>query len=111
MKLEKVSFTYSPNTAYEIHALKNINLEIRDGEFIGLIGHTGSGKSTLVGEVLNKTLLGKLNHARTRPGSCKCIEGIEHLDKVIDIDQSPIGRTPRPFQQSSLRLLQRLHGS
>ena len=48
MKLENVSFTYSPNTAYEIHALKNINLEIRDGEFIGLIGHTGSGKSTLV---------------------------------------------------------------
>ncbi len=48
MKLENVSFTYSPSTAYEIHALKNINLEIRDGEFIGLIGHTGSGKSTLV---------------------------------------------------------------
>ena len=48
MKLQNVSFTYSPNTAYEIHALKNINLEIREGEFIGLIGHTGSGKSTLV---------------------------------------------------------------
>lgn len=48
MKFKNVNFTYSPNTAYEIHALKNINLEIRDGEFIGLIGHTGSGKSTLV---------------------------------------------------------------
>ena len=48
MKLENVNFTYSPNTAYEIHALKNINIEISDGEFIGLIGHTGSGKSTLV---------------------------------------------------------------
>ena len=48
MKLENVNFIYSPNTAYEIHALKNINLEIREGEFIGLIGHTGSGKSTLV---------------------------------------------------------------
>ena len=48
IKLENVNFIYSPNTAYEIHALKNINLEIRDGEFIGLIGHTGSGKSTLV---------------------------------------------------------------
>ena len=48
MKFENVSFTYSPNTAFEIHALKNINMEIRDGEFIGLIGHTGSGKSTLV---------------------------------------------------------------
>ena len=48
IKFENVSFTYSPGTAYEIHALKNINMEIRDGEFIGLIGHTGSGKSTLV---------------------------------------------------------------
>ena len=48
IKVENVNFTYSPTTAYEIHALKNINLEIRDGEFIGLIGHTGSGKSTLV---------------------------------------------------------------
>lgn len=48
IKLENVNFTYSPNSAYEIHALKNVNLEIRDGEFIGLIGHTGSGKSTLV---------------------------------------------------------------
>lgn len=48
MRFENVSFTYSPGTAYEIHALKNINLEIREGEFIGLIGHTGSGKSTLV---------------------------------------------------------------
>lgn len=48
IKLENVSYTYSPGMAYEIHALKNINLEIRDGEFIGLIGHTGSGKSTLV---------------------------------------------------------------
>lgn len=48
IKLENVSYTYSPNTAYEVHALKNMNLEIRDGEFIGLIGHTGSGKSTLI---------------------------------------------------------------
>lgn len=48
IKLENVCFTYSPGTAYEVHALKNINLEIHDGEFIGLIGHTGSGKSTLI---------------------------------------------------------------
>jgi len=65
------------------------------GTLAGVTGVSGSGKSSLVGEVLNKTLLAKLNHARTRPGSCRCVEGMEHLDKVIDIDQSPIGRTPR----------------
>ena len=48
LKLEHVQYTYSPSTAYEIHALKDINLEIPDGQFIGLIGHTGSGKSTLL---------------------------------------------------------------
>ena len=48
LKLEHVQYTYSPSTAYEIHALKDVNLEIPDGQFIGLIGHTGSGKSTLV---------------------------------------------------------------
>jgi len=65
------------------------------GTLCCVTGVSGSGKSSLVGEVLNKTLLGKLNHARTRPGVCRCVEGMEHLDKVIDIDQSPIGRTPR----------------
>ena len=75
--------------------LKNIDVEIPLGTLTCVTGVSGSGKSSLVGEVLNKTLLGKLNHARTRPGTCRCIEGMEHLDKVIDIDQSPIGRTPR----------------
>ena len=75
--------------------LKGIDVSIPLGTLTCVTGVSGSGKSTLVGEVLNKTLLGTLNHARTRPGVCRCIEGIEHLDKVIDIDQSPIGRTPR----------------
>ena len=75
--------------------LKNIDVSIPLGTLTCVTGVSGSGKSSLVGEVLNKTLLGKLNHARTRPGACAGIEGIEHLDKVIDIDQSPIGRTPR----------------
>ena len=75
--------------------LKDIDVQIPLGTFSCVTGVSGSGKSSLVGEVLNKTLLGRLNHARTRPGACRCVEGLEHLDKVIDIDQSPIGRTPR----------------
>ena len=75
--------------------LKNVDVEIPLGTLTCVTGVSGSGKSSLVGEVLNKTLLGRLNHARTRPGACRCVEGLEHLDKVIDIDQSPIGRTPR----------------
>ena len=75
--------------------LKDVDVQIPLGTFTCVTGVSGSGKSSLVNEVLNKTLLGKLNHARTRPGACRCVEGLEYLDKVIDIDQSPIGRTPR----------------
>ncbi len=75
--------------------LKDIDVSIPLGTLTCVTGVSGSGKSSLVGEVLNKTLLGRLNHARVRPGACRCVEGLEHLDKVIDIDQSPIGRTPR----------------
>ena len=82
-------------TGAEENNLKNVDVEIPLGTLTCVTGVSGSGKSSLVNEVLNKTLLGKLNHARTRPGKCRCVEGMEHLDKVIDIDQSPIGRTPR----------------
>ena len=75
--------------------LKNVDVDIPLGTLTCVTGVSGSGKSSLVNEVLNKTLLARLNHARTRPGKCSCVEGIEQLDKVIDIDQSPIGRTPR----------------
>ncbi|HIT34447.1 MAG TPA: excinuclease ABC subunit UvrA [Candidatus Faecousia intestinigallinarum] len=75
--------------------LKNIDVDIPLSTFTCVTGVSGSGKSSLVGEVLNKTLLSRLNHARTRPGACRCVEGLRNLDKVIDIDQSPIGRTPR----------------
>jgi excinuclease ABC subunit A len=75
--------------------LKNINVKFPLGMFIAVTGVSGSGKSTLVNEILHKTLAQKLNRAQTRPGRYKEIKGLEHLDKVIDIDQSPIGRTPR----------------
>ncbi|MBQ8354079.1 MAG: excinuclease ABC subunit UvrA [Oscillospiraceae bacterium] len=79
----------------EENNLKQVDVEIPLGTLTCVTGVSGSGKSSLVNQVLNRTLLGKLNHARTRPGKCRCVEGLEHLDKVIDIDQSPIGRTPR----------------
>ncbi|MBR5021660.1 MAG: excinuclease ABC subunit UvrA [Oscillospiraceae bacterium] len=79
----------------EANNLKDVDVSVPLGTLTCVTGVSGSGKSSLVNEVLNKTLLGKLNHARTRPGQCRCITGMEHLDKVIDIDQSPIGRTPR----------------
>ena len=75
--------------------LKNIDVAFPLGIMTCVTGVSGSGKSSLVNEILYKTLAGKLNHARVIPGKHKCIEGIEQLDKVINIDQSPIGRTPR----------------
>ena len=75
--------------------LKNIDVEFPLGVMTCVTGVSGSGKSSLVNEILYKKLAKELNHARTIPGKHKRIEGIENLDKVIDIDQSPIGRTPR----------------
>ncbi|MDL2235355.1 excinuclease ABC subunit UvrA, partial [Christensenellaceae bacterium OttesenSCG-928-L17] len=75
--------------------LKNIDVRIPLGVFTCVTGVSGSGKSSLVNELIKKTLLRDLNRARTRPGDCDGIEGIQYLDKIIDIDQSPIGRTPR----------------
>ena len=77
------------------HNLKNIDVEIPLGKFVCVTGVSGSGKSSLVNEIIKKTLLRDLNRAHTRPGDHDRIDGIAALDKVIDIDQSPIGRTPR----------------
>lgn len=77
------------------HNLKNIDVKVPLGVFTCVTGVSGSGKSSLVNELIKKTLLRDLNRARTRPGDCDGITGIEYLDKIIDIDQSPIGRTPR----------------
>ena len=75
--------------------LRHIDVSILLGTFTCVTGVSGSGKSSLVNEILYKKLAGALNHARTRPGKFDSIEGLEHLDKVVGIDQSPIGRTPR----------------
>ena len=75
--------------------LKNVNVDIPLGVFTCVTGVSGSGKSSLVNEVLKKTLLRDLSRAHTRPGEHDEILGIDKLDKIIDIDQSPIGRTPR----------------
>ena len=75
--------------------LKNIDVSFPLGEFIAVTGVSGSGKSTLVNMILKRALAQKLNHNSEKPGKYQKIEGVENIDKIIDIDQTPIGRTPR----------------
>ena len=77
------------------HNLKNVNVKFPLGQFVCVTGVSGSGKSTLVNEVLYKTLAKEINGSNEKLGKCKGIKGIENIDKIINIDQSPIGRTPR----------------
>jgi excinuclease ABC subunit A len=77
------------------HNLKNIDVTIPLGKFVCVTGVSGSGKSTLINEVLYKKIAQKLYKAKAKPGKCSGITGLEYIDKVVDIDQSPIGRTPR----------------
>ena len=77
------------------HNLKNIDVEVPLGVFCCVTGVSGSGKSTLVNEILYRAVANRLHRARFRPGAHDRIDGLEHIDKIINIDQSPIGRTPR----------------
>ena len=79
----------------EENNLQKINVEIPLGKFVAVTGVSGSGKSSLVNEIVYKHLANKLNHAKKHTGKFESIKGVDALDKVIDIDQSPIGRTPR----------------
>jgi excinuclease ABC subunit A len=77
------------------HNLKNIDVEFPIGKFVCITGVSGSGKSTLVNEIVYKALANRLNRARIKPGAHSRVDGIDAFDKVIEIDQKPIGRTPR----------------
>ena len=77
------------------HNLKNVTVKVPLGTFTAVTGVSGSGKSTLINEILYKAVANKLHRSRMRPGAHKRIKGLEHLDKIINVDQSPIGRTPR----------------
>ena len=91
LALNKVNYSYKNGKK----VLNDISMEFEKGKFYAILGVSGSGKSSLVNEIVYKRLSKDLNRARTIPGKHKRIEGIDQFDKVIDIDQSPIGRTPR----------------
>ncbi len=86
------------------HNLRNIDATFPLGLFICVTGVSGSGKSSLVGDILRETLARDLNRAKTEPGEHDSISGLDHLDKIIDIDQSPIGRTPRSNPATYIKL-------
>ena len=83
------------NVEGEVPAVKDVNLSVEPGEFIAILGHNGSGKSTLVNETLRPILARELYRSFDQPLEYDGAEGLEHIDKLVVVDQSPIGRTPR----------------
>ncbi|MDF2865407.1 MAG: uvrA [Clostridia bacterium] len=94
-KRRKIQNGYIEIKGAREHNLKNINVKFPIGVFTCVTGVSGSGKSTLVNEILYKSISKELNNSRVKPGECDKIAGLEKIDKIINIDQSPIGRTPR----------------
>mgnify|MGYP000975786097 CR=1 FL=1 len=94
IKLEDMVKIYDTG-AIKVLGLNRINLSIKHGEFVAIMGHSGSGKSTLVNEILYKGMAEAVYGTPHRPGEFKTIKGTEYIDKIINIDQAPIGRTPR----------------
>jgi len=94
VEFRNVNFKYDPESKGD-NILENVSFKAKAGQIIGIVGGTGCGKSSLVNEILYKYLANTLNGAKKRPGKFDKITGADNLDKVINIDQSPIGRTPR----------------
>ncbi len=90
IEMDGIGFRYGSRSV-----IRGLNLDIRPGEMIGLVGHSGSGKSTLVNDTLHKAAARAIHRAHDEPAPHEAIEGLEYFDKVINVDQSPIGRTPR----------------